>query len=216
MTFIIAIQLQDSIIVATDNRSTMVDYKIHSNQTPKLYAWKNGIIVGSGEMTVISRAVEFFIKLSKSNIEDLPKCLKISRLMRELEAKNFHITTSKLMYSNSTPSGAQLYTVQPNKNDEYVLEKFQINEIILWLFNPDISHIGTELKTLYANLKPCYYFNNKNEWATYYLEQLNTIFKKQAQIDQMMSASFDIFFQTKDDYFHEYIGSTRIISGNGE
>ncbi|ENX14454.1 hypothetical protein F895_02409 [Acinetobacter sp. CIP 64.2] len=216
MTFIIAIQLQDSIIVAADNRSATIDYKIHSDQTPKLYAWKNGIIVGSGEMTVISRAVEFFIKLSKSNIKDLPKCLKISRLMRELEAKHFQITTTKLMYSKSTPSGAQLYTIQPNKNNEYRLEKFQINEIILWFFNPDISHIRTELKTLYANLKPCYHFNNKNEWIIYYLEQLNIIFKKQAQIDQMMSASFDIFFQTKDDYFHEYISSTRTISGHGE
>ncbi|NNP75189.1 hypothetical protein A7P54_02010 [Acinetobacter sp. Ac_3412] len=211
MTFIIAIQLQDSIIVATDNRSATVDYKIHSDQTPKLYAWKNGIIVGSGEMTVISRAVEFFIKLSKSNIKDLPKCLKISMLMRELEAKHFQITTTKIMYSKSTPSGAQLYTIQPNKNDEYRLEKFQVNEIILWFFNPDILHIRTEFKTLYANLKPCYYFNNKNEWINYYLEQLKTIFKKQAQIDQMMSASFDIFFQTKDDYLHKYISNTSIV-----
>ncbi|ENX60811.1 MULTISPECIES: hypothetical protein [Acinetobacter] len=216
MTFIIAIQLQDSIIVATDNRSSTVDYKIHSDQTPKLYAWKNGIIVGSGEMTVISRAVEFFIKLSKSNIKDLPKCLKISMLMRELEAKHFQITTTKIMYSKSTPSGAQLYTIQPNKNDEYRLEKFQVNEIILWFFNPDILHIRTELKTLYANLKPCYYFNNKNEWINYYLEQLKTIFKKQAQIDQMMSASFDIFFQTKDDYLHEYISTPSTVSVNQE
>lgn len=207
MTFIIAIQLQDSIIVAADNRSASIDYKIHSDQTPKLYAWKDGVIVGSGEMTVISRAVEFFIKLAKSNIKELPKCLKISILMRELEAKHFQISTTKIMYSKSTKTGAQLYTIQPNQNGDYLLNKCQTDEIIIWLFNPDISQIRTELITLYANLKPSYAFNNQAEWISYYLKHLNIILKKQAQTDQLMSTNFDIFFQTKEDCFHTHINN---------
>jgi hypothetical protein len=207
MTFIISLQLQDSIIIAADNRSATIDYKTHSNKTSKLYAWNKGVIVGSGEVTVISRAIEFFIKLSKSNIEDLPKCLKISRLIRELEHKHFQINTTKLMYSQSTSSGAQLYTIQPDNNDDYLLKQCQINEIILWLFNPNISHIRSDLKTLYDNLRPYYTFNNEKEWVDYYIKHLNLIFKKQSKIDHLMSSSFDIFFQTKDDYLHKHISN---------
>ena len=95
MTFIISIQLEDSIIVAADKRNATVDYEVLSDESKKLYTWKNGIIAGTGEETVISRAIEFFIKLSDSNIENLPKCLKISRLMRELEATISIFTTQK-------------------------------------------------------------------------------------------------------------------------
>lgn len=205
MTFIISIQLEDSIIVAADKRNATVDYEVLSDESKKLYTWKNGIIAGTGEETVISRAIEFFIKLSDSNIENLPKCLKISRLMRELEANHFHIHNSKMMYSEYTETGAWLTSIEPNENGEYKVKKFEPNSIILSFFNPDVSAILPNLQVLYANLKPYSSFENQNEWINYYLSQLCQIFKKQANADHMMSRNFDVFFQTKDVCLHEHI-----------
>ena len=52
MTFIIAIQLNDSIIVTADNKEVVLK-EDHSNEllersTSKLHAWDNGIIIGTG------------------------------------------------------------------------------------------------------------------------------------------------------------------------
>ena len=40
MTFIISIQLEDSIIVAADKRNATVDYEVLSDESKKLYTWK--------------------------------------------------------------------------------------------------------------------------------------------------------------------------------
>jgi len=215
MTFIIAIQLEDSIIVTADNRCAVLmedgSLQYRDDETSKIYLWKNGIITGAGEHTVISRAIEFFIKLSKSKIEDLPKCLKISRLIRELEADHTQIQTSKLMYSDYTETGVQFYSIQPDGTGEYQLEACQQNEIILWLFNPDVSAITSELKNLYANLRPYQSFDNQRDWLNYYINYLSLIYKKQAQADVMMSQSFDFFFQMKDEYITGHIPNTHKV-----
>ena len=209
MTFIIALQLEDSIIVAADNQGAIVmqDCSLaHQNdKASKLFAWSNGVITGAGEYTVIYRAIEFFIKTSKSKIEDLPKCLKISRLIRELETQHTQIQTSKLLYSNCSKTGVQLYSIQPDGSGEYELKKCQQNEIILWLFNPDFSAITTELKDLFINLRPYHSFNNQGDWINYYINQLSQIYKIQAQVDLIMSQSFDVFFQNKDNYLFGHV-----------
>lgn len=209
MTFIVAIQLEDSIIVAADNRSVVVqesgDLQYRDDSTSKIYAWKSGIIVGSGESTVVSRAIEFFIKISKSKIETLPQCLNISRKIRELEAENFHIQTTKLLYSDNVENGVQLYTIQPSEQGEYQITKCEENGIVLWLFNPDVTAIIKDLEALYASLKPREYFCSTRDWLNYYIEQFSQIYKKQAQTDSMMSSSFDVFFQSSVDYIFGHI-----------
>ena len=66
MTFILAIQFQDSIIVAADNRSLTPNHKDRSffsqDQTTKLHTWPSGMITGAGEEYVISNAVKLFKK----------------------------------------------------------------------------------------------------------------------------------------------------------
>lgn len=208
MTFIISIQLEDSIIVAADKREATEDYEFLSDDSDKLYFWKDGIIAGTGEKTVLDRAVEFFIKLSKSNLEDLPKCLKISRMMRELEAHHFHIQNSKLTYSEYTETGAQLTSIQPDEHGEYIVKKFKTNEIILSFFNPDISAIIANLQDLYANLRPYSSFENQNDWINHYLNHLCPIFKIQAHKDNLMSPCFDVYFQNKETYIYGHITNT--------
>ncbi len=209
MTFIISIQLEDSILVAADRRHTTVNedgtYTHRDDQKSKIYAWKRGIITGSGETTVIDRAIEFFIKLSDSKIETLPKCLTASRLLRELEVDHYQVKTTKLLYSDYTATGVQCYTIEPDGYGTYQVKACAKNEILLWLFDPNVDNIIQELKTLYTGLKPCSAFESAQDCINYYLDQFSHIYKKQSNQDTLMSSSFDYFFQTSDDFLCGHI-----------
>ena len=89
MTFIIALQLKDSIVVTADKKVVVIsEGKIDSfNEchTLKLHTWDNGIIIGTGESYVIHRSIVLFKQLGYSNIQKLPQCLEISKQIRELE-----------------------------------------------------------------------------------------------------------------------------------
>jgi len=56
MTFIIAIQLNDSIIVAADNKEVILkedqSNELLERSTSKLHAWSEGIVTGTGEYYV--------------------------------------------------------------------------------------------------------------------------------------------------------------------
>lgn len=71
MTFIVAIQLNDSIIVASDNKKVTIseDGSLHlSNESiSKMFPWQKGIITGTGEYLVISRCVQIF-----NHLKELP------------------------------------------------------------------------------------------------------------------------------------------------
>lgn len=210
MTFIIAIQLEDSILVAADKRHVMETKqgtyaKINNDMESKLFLWKNGVITGTGEVYVIRRAVEFFIKLSQSNIQELSKCLKISRLIREVEVgDHFQVINASLLYSiYDEQVGAQLYTINLDQDqDNYQINKLSSNEIIIWLVNPDVMDISKELKELHLGLRAYSSFDSKIEWINYYLLLLSIIFQKQSQNDDMLtSANFNVYFQTKDQYY---------------
>jgi hypothetical protein len=80
------------------------------------------------------------------------------------------------------------------------------------LFNPNIQSISENLKTLYSNLRPQTSFNKVENWINYYISALKEIYAKQSCVDSSMSSSFDIFFQTKDQYFYKHIQNNQILS----
>lgn len=179
MTFILAIQLEDSVIVAADNRGAVVgeNGEIDSceDETSKLQLWDKGIITGSGELTVIQRAIHFFNNSVHSKIEDLPKYLQISRIIRESEIEHSQVKTTKLLYSIYSNTGASIYWLEPNEVGEYQLHKCKNNSITLWVFNSDISCIADQLKDFYANLKPYKYFDQSMDWINHYLYPIRRI-----------------------------------------
>lgn len=75
MTFIVAIQLRDSIVVAADNKYLMLKNKelnyFEEHIRSKLYAWHSGIITGTGEHYVIDKAVRLLINNAESDIRPL-------------------------------------------------------------------------------------------------------------------------------------------------
>lgn len=208
MTFILAIQLEDSLIVASDNhfarvgKNNELQHKVGMN---KLYTWDYGIVVGTGEHTVIERATQFF-ELTKFNIKKLPDCLKASRLLREMEINHEQVKITKLMYSIFEGDDTRLYRIEPLPTGDYEVSKFQNNEIALWFFNPNLENKSMEIiKSLYENLKNFDEFESPLDWINFYTVQISKLFKSQAKKDIMMSESFNIFFQKKGVTYYDYL-----------
>ncbi|EOQ74560.1 hypothetical protein [Acinetobacter lactucae] len=215
MTFIVAIQLNDSIIVASDNKKVSQEkdgiIKFSPEKILKMHSWQNGIITGSGEYQVISRAVNLFKNLSTPAIENLPHCLLISRIIRESEIGNglYQVENSKLLCSSSNDKGAQLYKIEKfSPQQDYFSTPLEPNEIMIWLVHPNIDVIVSNLQSLYAGLKDYSAFSNKADWMNYYIKQFSPIFKIQSQIDPLMSQSFDIFLQSRSESLLNHVPNT--------
>lgn len=215
MTFIVAIQLNDSIIIASDNKKITISddgsLNISNENLSKMFPWKKGIITGTGEYYVISRSVKIFNNYKDLPPEYLSDCLDVSRRLREFEIGKgyYQVANTKLMYSSYTEKGAQLYRVEAfDPNEPYQVTAAEPMDITIWLFNPSIETIAVNLQDLYEDLKDRAFFNNNNEWINYYIKRLAPIFKKQSQQDWLMSQSFDVFFQTKDQYIYDQIQNT--------
>lgn len=206
MTFITAIQLENSAIVVADNKFISFDknnpsqYKEYIDS--KIYSWNKGILTGVGEHYLLDKAIQLFVHSADSDTSKLPTCLDISRQIRELEIGHHQqLQIRQLLYSDE----GQLYKVSPTTvTGKYETTALKDKEIILWLFNPDVSQIMDELHTLYASLKTKDYFDKNQEWVNHYIEQFRTIYKKHSEIDPCVSASFNIYFQTPNhaqDYY---------------
>ena len=191
--------LKDSIVVAVDNKYLTLENKeldhFEEHISSKLYTWHSGIITGTGEHYVIDKAVRLFINNVDSNIEKLPTCLNISRQIREMEVgQHEQIQSSKLLYSEYSENGAKLFAIEPTKElGKYQTTEFKENDLIIWLFNPNIQSISENLKTLYSNPRPKTSFNRIEDWLDYYISTIAEIYAKQSCVDTWMSSSLDIF-----------------------
>ena len=138
----------------------------------------------------------------------MPHCLNISRQIREVElgAEHYQIQNTKLLCSSYSEQGAQLYKIERfDSKEEYSITAIDCMDITVWLFNPNIEKIIDDLRLLYADLKDYACFSNQKDWMNYYINRIAPIYQKQSQQDSMMSQSFDIFFQTKDEYVFGHI-----------
>lgn len=216
MTFIIALQLKDSIVVTADKKVVVIsEEKIDSfNEchTLKLHTWDNGIIIGTGESYVIHRSIVLFKQLGYSNIQKLPQCLEISKQIRELEiGKNhYQVENTKLLCSSYSENGAQLYKIERfDSAQPLTFTEIEPMDITVWMFDPNIELISTDLQNLYIDLKDYAEFSNQAEWINYYINRLAPIYQKQSQQDLLMSQSFDFFFQAKSEYIIGHVPNTQ-------
>lgn len=216
MTFIIAIQLNDSAIIAADNKKIVLketkESQFNIEMASKIYQWDNGIITGTGEGYVVSRSIELFKKLAHSDLNKLPQCLEISRQMRELEigTNYFQVENTKLLCSSYSEHGAQLYKIERfDPLQPYNLIAVKPLDISVWLFHPNIESISTDLQHLYRDLKDYCAFSNEADWVNYYINRIAQIYQKQSLCDPLMSQSFDIFLQTKDKYIFGHVRNTQ-------
>ncbi len=216
MTFIVAIQLNDSIIVTADNKKIALketgEIQFNNKNSQKIYSWDNGIITGTGESYVISRSIELFKKLTHADINTLPQWLDISRQIRELEIGTgyFQVENTKILCSSYSENGAQLYKIERFDNTQaYTFTAIKPMNITVWMFDPNIELISTDLQNLYTDLKDYAAFSNQTEWINYYINHLAPIYQKQSQQDLLMSQSFDFFFQAKSEYIIGHVPNTQ-------
>lgn len=210
MTFILAIQLEDSIIVAADNRSLSANHNDRSfcnqDQTTKLYPWKDGIMTGAGEQYVIAQAANFFMKGTNLDVIELAKCLKTSRQVRIKEVgEHEQIQESKLLFSHYSKDGAQLYSITPKDDGHDCITRLKPYDFIVWLVDPDCQHNAMNLHQLYRKLKNFAAFSDEQQWVDFYIAPIAEIYRLQSLHDANMSPSFDIYFQNKQRYLHRHI-----------
>lgn len=200
MTFIVAIQLNNSIIITADKKKVVLkeigEIHLDTNEISKIHTFDEGIITGTGESYVISRSVNIFQQFAKSNINRLPQCLDLSRKIRELEIGKdfFQVENTKLLCSSYNEYGAQLYKIERfDPSQSYELTALKPMDITIWLFNQNIKTISADLHNLYADLRDYKTFENDADWVKYYISRLAPIYQKQSQQDPYMSLSFDYF-----------------------
>jgi hypothetical protein len=212
MTFIISIQLNDSIIVTADNKKVVLketgEIQFDTQEFSKIHQWDQGIITGTGEYHVITKSIEIFKEFACSDIAKLAQYLDISRQIREFEVGNtyFQIENTKLLCTSYSKQGAQLYRIERfEPSQPYELTVVKPMDITIWLFHPNIDAISEDLQDLYANLKDFSMFSNQLDWVNHYINRLALIYRKQSQVDPLMSSSFNFFFQTRNEYIAGYI-----------
>lgn len=207
MTFIIAIQLNDSIIVAADNKEIILKEdqpnQLIDNLTSKIHAWDEGIITGTGESYVINRSIALFKEVPQLNLTLLPYCLELSRQVREHEigADHFQIQNTKLLCSSYKEHCAQLYKIERVDQKRYTMTAIEPMNISIWMFNPNVESITLDLKSLYLDLKDYSAFANQTDWMNHYINRIAPIYQKQSQVDSLMS-------QSKDEYVFGHIPNT--------
>lgn len=156
--------------------------------------------------------MELFKKLAHSDINKLPQCLEISRQIRELEigAGYFQVETTKLLCSSYSERGAQVYKIERvDDRQSYTMTAVEPMDITVWMFNPNVDAISVNLQNLYADLRDYASFKDQEEWINYYINRIAPIYQKQSRVDSLMSQSFDIFFQTKDEYVFGHVPNTQ-------
>ena len=107
-------------------------------------------------------------------------------------------------------NGAQLYKIERFDNAQpYTFTAIKPMDITVWMFDPNIELISTDLQNLYTDLKDYAAFSNQTEWINYYINRLVPIYQKQSQQDLLMSQSFDFFFQAKSEYIIGHVPNTQ-------
>ena len=177
MTFIISLQLKDSIVITADKKEVVINEdeidSFNEHHTLKLHVWDNGVITGTGESSVIHRSITLFKEVAHSNIYKLPQCLDISRQIKYLEIGRTHyqVENTKILCSSYSENGAQLYKIERFDNAQpYTFTAIKPMDITVWMFDPNIELISTDLQNLYTDLKDYAAFSNQTEWKKYIKE----------------------------------------------
>ena len=201
MTFIISLQLKDSIVITADKKEVVINEdeidSFNEHHTLKLHVWDNGVITGTGG------------KLCNSSFHN-PFQRSSSFKYLEIGRNHYQVENTKILCSSYSENGAQLYKIERFDNAQpYTFTAIEPMDITVWMFDPNIELISTDLQNLYTDLKDYAAFSNQAEWINYYINRLAPIYQKQSQQDLLMSQSFDFFFQTKNEYIIGHVPNTQ-------
>ncbi len=211
MTFIIAIQASDSIILSADNRAISTDLSqriiIHPQESiKKMKVWNQGAITGTGDYIVFQKMAN---KLQNNqDIGRLSLLLKRYCNTRKTEIKmHAQIEKTVIIYSYIEDLKPKLQFIH-YAQDEIIKHDLQENALQLFMYKEEISYILENLKQLQKNIKPRHSFDTSEAWISYYRLHFSEIYRKQSLHDESVSSSFDIIFQSTDEKIHQHIANS--------
>lgn len=209
---IISAHLGDCILIAADKRAMVYDLnsrllRISHDDEAKIKLWCRGAITGTGDSLFINRIMNYFENLT----EQEQKLEQMNAIQKEIERRLSEglpkelLSNNTLIFSIFNGYETSLYTIPIGP----FFEKFklggrehlraQINEVKEWTIEVCCLNIPSDLGLLQdfqRNLKSLNSFESEGHFISYYIEQLKTIFAKQASIDTSVTPSFDLYLQS--------------------
>lgn len=210
MTFIIALQTTDSLILSADNTILSLSkgetIKNEGSTVNKIICFYQQILTGTGEYAIINR-MQKYLSLS-TDISALPGYLSNEKHQRTREIGGHEqIDNTRLIVSSNTPQGPRLYVIESLSFDE-----IQPGEILMF-FPLDYDFLTPSTKVideLNLSLREFSTFDSTEEWCNFYINKFSKIYAIQHKNNKMISRSFNICFQT-----NQQIKMTFVLNHNG-
>lgn len=200
MTLTVAINIQDYIFLASDQRLT-IECGPLTNLPPKTFVddykkikyWEYGAITVSGNVLLMHyfhRVLQIYAKKNLWNFLDM--AVEARNLYFE-KAKTTKEATGTAFISIFTLNGVQIVHLSIKENIiEYEIVPPMHAHFSLFAGTPD-----DPIYQLFVNsLKKVDTFLNKIDFFNYHIELIKYFFKRQKRIDESITSSFDVFIQS--------------------
>lgn len=197
MTFIIAMQAEDSLIISADNTAIAFSNRTAVRQNiacQKLLDWPGGVFTGTGEYGVVQRTLRHLTR--GAALSSLPALLAHEKDYRHQEAgPSEQIDITRLILSAPTPQGSRLHIVTDD-----TIEQIVPGELLMFFpLDYDFFAASSEaIGDLNATLRPKSAFASPGEWISFYADKFARIYALQSQNNELISRSFHIHFQTEE------------------
>ncbi|MCD0494799.1 hypothetical protein LQD23_21220 [Chromobacterium violaceum] len=195
MTFLIAMQAEDSIIISADNMllisdvgQGIYDRGMHAD---KIHYWDGGVLTGTGEYCVIYRMLKYF--RNGLDMLLLPPLLEKEKAFRRREVGRCdQIDITQLIVSAPTECGPRLYIVSSQS-----VEQVTPGELLIFFpLDYDFFSVSSNaICGLNASINAKENFSTSAEWVNFYAAQFAEIYLLQNRGNEQISKSFHMHFQ---------------------
>ena len=209
LTFIIAIQAEDSIVVSSDTRKFTLNnhHQLQPNYADtikKMEIWQSGVFASNG-IDLIGNQV--FNQLCKEgDINRVQSWLVATandvahRFSETHSVLSEQIACTQIYCSYPTPQRPQLRSISQSD-----VKAFEINSLGLMTYQKDLSAILPLLQSLQQNIKARYKFVDNKDWMGYYVECFQNIFYEMNKANDWVSQDFHVYFEDCTDRFFGHI-----------
>lgn len=212
MTMIIAANLEDCLLIATDKRAMICDIetgdmRLFHDDAQKVKLWDFGAITGTGEMIFLNRIMDYFshFQAEEQQLKQMDMIYKeIERRLLEGVPKEMLINNT-FVFSMFDGKQSHLYSIpiEPFFNefepkDGVNVIRPYLHEVHPWTVDVTCFNLPPDMSTLQnfqRNLRALSSFTSELAFIQYYIQQLKLVFAVQASIDPSITTSFDLYLQ---------------------
>lgn len=198
MTLIIAAHIDDYILIASDRRAMTKNLNgdglliIKSNNHHKIREWSYGAIAGAGEVVLLENIKDRVCEQGNKPFD-----------LREIVQHEFNLRLQcglriddiKSSFFISCFNGATAQLAYVDVNESITFESINPINIQMSVFVVTKERLN-EAQHFYHQLKKHHEFRSNDEFIAYYTDLLKGFFLKQSQLDNTVTASFDLYLQS--------------------